>query len=222
MPDPSGQKAFLEVEGTSNTRIPCMFNPAELEISRSNGWVADAAPGRGVPKLRYTGSGSGRMKLQLFFDTTDSGTPVTKYTGQLLELMDVDPSLPGSNAAGLSARPPYVIFHWGDLHSFKAVVSDLELSFVYFSSGGVPLRARLNLTLQQYEESNAFGKQNPTSGTPEPHRTHRVQPGETLDRIAAQHYGDSTQWRALADANGIQDPLALRPGALLAVPRIDQ
>jgi nucleoid-associated protein YgaU len=50
---------------------------------------------------------------------------------------------------------------------------------------------------------------------------HRIQPGETLDRIAAMHYGDSTRWRTIADGNGIEDPLALRPGALLSIPRLD-
>jgi nucleoid-associated protein YgaU len=50
---------------------------------------------------------------------------------------------------------------------------------------------------------------------------HRVQPGETLDRISAQYYGDATQWRRLAAANAVEDPLGLRPGTLLSVPRSD-
>jgi nucleoid-associated protein YgaU len=75
--------------------------------------------------------------------------------------------------------------------------------------------------LKQFKESDAFGPQNPTSGTPRPHRTHRVQPGETLDRITARYYGDSTKWRLLAVANGIEDPLALRPGSLITVPRLE-
>ena len=50
---------------------------------------------------------------------------------------------------------------------------------------------------------------------------HRVQAGETLDRIAAQYYGDSTRWRTLATANGIADPLGLRPGSMLTIPRLD-
>jgi nucleoid-associated protein YgaU len=107
------------------------------------------------------------------------------------------------------------------MHSFKAVIAELEMTFTYFSSTGVPLRASMRLVLQQYEQSDAFGPQNPTSGTPRPHRVHRVQPGETLDRIAARYYGDSTRWRALASANGIQDPLALRPGGLLSIPKLD-
>jgi hypothetical protein len=211
------EKAFLEIEG--GERVPCLFNPSTISVGRQNNWSADPMPGKGVPKLRYTGASSGWMSLDLLFDTTADGSPVTKYTGKILGLMDVDPSLPGTDETTNNARPPTVTFHWGDLHSFAAVVSDLGLTFTYFSSAGVPLRASMHLELRQFEMSNAFGPQNPTSGTPKPHRVHRVQRGETLDRISARYYGDATRWRRLAAANGIEDPLALRPGTLLSIPR---
>ncbi|WP_116948346.1 CIS tube protein [Jiangella endophytica] len=213
------EKAFLEIEG--GERLPCLFNPAQLTVGRTNEWAADRLPGKGVPTLRYAGARSGWLRLELFFDTTHDGSPVTKYTGKIVGLMEVDLNLPGTDETTNNARPPYVTFHWGDLHSFKAVVSDLELAFTYFSSAGVPLRARLWLTLRQYEPSNAFGPQNPTSGTPRPHRVHRVRPGETLDRISAAYYGDATRWRVLAGANAIADPLDLRPGRLLSIPRLE-
>jgi hypothetical protein len=158
--------------------------------------------------------------LTLFFDTTDTGASVTTYTSKLVGLMEINSSLPGSTPTTNNARPPWVTFNWGDFHSFKAVVSSLSLTFEYFSSSGTPLRARAAITLTQYQEDMAFGPQNPTSGTPRPHRVHRVQPGETLDRISALHFGDSTKWRRIADANGIEDPLALRPGSLLAIPEL--
>jgi hypothetical protein len=201
--------------------VPCLFNPETISVGRRNNWAADPMPGKGVPKLRYTGADSGWMRLDLVFDTTSDGTPVTKYTGKILGLMEVDKNLPGSNESTNNARPPTVTFHWGDLHSFKSVVRDLAVTFTYFSSSGVPLRAQMRLELRQYDESLAFGPQNPTSGTPQPHRVHRVQPGETLDRISARYYGDSTRWRMLARTNGIEDPLAIRPGSLLSVPRLD-
>ena len=216
----AGEKAYLEIEGSAD-RIPCLFNPSELQLSRRNAWAADSRPGKGVPTLRYAGASSGHLQLDLFFDTTHDGQAVTKHTGRILQLMDVNAELPGSDQQSNNVRPPWVIFHWGDLHSFKAVVQDLELSFTYFASNGVPLRARMQLNLRQYAPSMAFGPQNPTSGTPRPHRVHRVQPGETLDRISAQYYGDATRWRALAVANGIEDPLALRAGALLSIPRLE-
>jgi hypothetical protein len=212
------EKAFLEIEGTTAT-IPCMFNPAELSVVRTNTWAGTSLAGQRVPQVKYLGAQSGVMTLHLIFDTTDSGEAVTGHTGKVLKLMDVDSSLPGTDPQTNNARPPYVVFHWGNLHSFKAVVSNLSLQFTYFSSTGVPLRASVDLSLTQFAESEAFGPQNPTSGTPEPHRVHRVQPGETLDRISAKYYGDSTRWRAIATANGVTDPLALRTGSLLTIPR---
>ena len=219
MAEPSGQKAFLETE--DGTKVPCLFNPAQLKISRTNSWAGASLPGRGVTRLRYTGANSGVLRVDLFSDTTSTGTDVGTHTGKIVSLMDVDPALPGSDESKHNLRPPYLTFHWGDLHSFKAVIAQLELTYTYFSSTGTPLRATMGLVLRQYEESQAFGRQNPTSGTPHPHQVHRVQAGETLDRISARYYGDSTRWRALATANGIADPLALRPGSVLTIPRID-
>ena len=76
------------------------------------------------------------------------------------------------------------------------MITKADITFDYFSSEGVPLRARVTLSLTQFEPDGAFLRQNPTSGTPRPHRVHRIQRGETLDRISARYYGDA-------------DPLAL-------------
>jgi hypothetical protein len=169
--------------------------------------------------LDYKGAKSGSLSLNLVFDTTHDGKPVTDHTNKLLLLMEIDTTLPGYDAESGNGRPPWVQFHWGDFHSFKAVIADLGLSFTYFSAEGVPLRAKVKLTLNQFEPDDNWGRQNPTSGTPRPHRTHVVQPGETLDRIAAKHYGTSTPWRDIAQANGIEDPFDLRPGTTLAIPQ---
>jgi nucleoid-associated protein YgaU len=45
-----------------------------------------------------------------------------------------------------------------------------------------------------------------------------VQVGDTLDRIAARYFGDSTKWRDIATLNGLADPLDLTPGRLLSIP----
>jgi hypothetical protein len=217
MPIDNDKKAFLETE--TGTKIPCRFNPDELSVSRSNTWKGKAMPGKGVPVLAYRGAGSGSLSLNLVFDTTDTGRPVTDHTNKLLQLMEVDTTLPGYDETSGNGRPPWVQFHWGDFHSFKAVITSLSLNFTYFSSEGKPLRARTSLTLQQFEADDNWARQNPTSGTPRPHRTHIVQPGETLDRIAAKHYGTSAPWRDIAAANGIEDPLSLRPGTMLAIPQ---
>jgi LysM repeat protein len=157
--------------------------------------------------------------LNLTFDTTSDGKAVTEYTDKLLKLMEIDTKIAGYKEAEHNGRPPWVKFHWGThLHSFRAVITSATVQFTYFSHEGVPLRASVDLSLVQYEADGNWGPQNPTSGTPEPNRTHRVQTGETLDRIAATYYGDSTQWRDIARLNSITDPLDLSPGRLIAVP----
>jgi hypothetical protein len=215
-PSTKNTKAFLLTE--RGTNIPCLFNPSQFSFSRSNSWSATSGAGKGVTLLKYKGASSGTLNLTLFFDTTDTGQPVTTYTQKLSDLMEIDPQLAGSNPASNNGRPEWLTFHWGRFHSFKAVVTSLTLAFDYFSFTGVPLRATANMTLTQYDADKVFGPQNPTSGTPRPHRVHRVQRGETLDRIAALHLGDSTRWRSIAETNDIEDPLALRPGSLLAIP----
>jgi nucleoid-associated protein YgaU len=210
-------KAFLEVEGSSE-RIECLFNPAELTISKSNSWQAGDAKGVNAPALRFQAGQSATLALTLMFDTTRTGTDVTRYTSKLLDLLKVDPDLPSSDRGRQSGRPPWVKFHWGDLHSFRAVVDRLQMRFTYFASTGKPLRAKADLTLKQWQDEGLQPLQNPTSSTPTLHSVHVVRTGETLDRIAAARYRDPTRWRLIAEANDIHDPLAVAAGTTLVIP----
>ena len=215
---PTLQKAYLEVEG-QEAKLHCMFNPKTFSFSLSNSWKGDGVPGTPTPEVRYKGGSSGSFSLSLIFDTTAEGTSVTEHTGKLLKLMEMDTSLPGYKESESNGRPPWVRFHWGtSIHMFKSVIDSISVTYTYFSSEGMPLRATAELSLKQYEPIANWGSQNPTSGTLKPHRTHQVQVGDSLDRIAARYYGDSTQWRPIAIANSVRDPLDLRPGSLLTIP----
>lgn len=211
------QKAYLELE--SGSRIECMFNPAKFQFTTSNRWDSDRLPGRTAPMLRFAGGDAGSFSLSLVFDTTDTGNAVTEHTNKLLALMEIDTSIPGYEQSKNNGRPPWTKFHWGrHLHTFKAVVTSANVTFTYFSHEGLPLRAKVDLALEQYEPDATWGAQNPTSGTPKPKRTHQVISGDTLDRIAAKYYGDATKWRAIATNNHILDPLELQPGTILSIP----
>jgi LysM repeat protein len=213
-------KAYLRIEG-SQEELPCLYNPDSFSVSMSNSWESSSAAGAGVQQARFSGSEASTLSLNLTFDTTSQGVPVTNYTSKLVALMKPTVKIKGATDTANNLRPPTVTFHWGSTESFPSAITSLSLNFTYFSSDGTPLRAEADLSLLQYDVSDAFGPQNPTSGTPKPHQVHRVQPGETLDRISAQYYGDATRWRALAIANGLEDPLALRPGLVLAIPKLE-
>lgn len=211
-------KAFLKTE--TGLQIDCLFNPSELTISKSASWQASENKGGNAPELRFQAGQSGTMTLSLTLDTTAKGEDVTTYTGQLMDLLKVDAGLPGSDRQRNKARPPWVEFHWGKLHSFRAIVERLTVKFTYFASDGMPLRAKADLALKQFQDQAEHPLQNPTSHTPTLHTVHRLGHGETLDRVAARHYADATRWRLIAEANGVVDPLRLAPGVLLVIPEL--
>jgi contractile injection system tube protein/LysM domain-containing protein len=214
-------KAAIDIEkGASiglENRIECMFNPTEFTISKGATWEPVAVEGKGQPQMHFVKANPGSFRLDLIFDTTTTGSAVTAHTDLLLQLIEPNKNLP--SPAATTKRPPFVWFSWGHWKSFKAFVRDVSISFTYFSSEGVPLRAKAGVSFEQPEEDEAWPLQNPTSHTPAPHRVHQVQRGETLDRIANTYYSDSTEWRRIAAANRITDPLGISVGSLLVIPR---
>lgn len=218
------QKAFIYDEDHKSKALDCLFNPSEYSFRKGNAWDVKPLPGQNVPSANFTGGDVMTMSFQLFFDTysgasEDSDQDVRDYTEKLLNLMKIDTSLNNANNT-VAGRPPIVSFHWGNYWSFKGVITNVELRFTLFTGQGKPVRATANVTLQQFEELGTYPRQNPTSGGEGVRASHVVQPGDTLDLIAYQEYGDASQWRAIAGANRLENPRAIRPGQRLVVPEL--
>lgn len=62
------------------------------------------------------------------------------------------------------------------------------------------------------------GARNPTSGGIPGRAVHVLQQPESLVSLAQDTYGDAGAWRDIADANGIDDPLRVRPGTRVFLP----
>jgi nucleoid-associated protein YgaU len=120
-----------------------------------------------------------------------------------------------------STEQPSLIFQWGppDVGFFyKVKLITCNASYVRFNSQGWPVRAEVALTLK--EEPNVLGTlpTNPSSGGIAGRRVHTVREGERLAGITDGAYGHPRHWRALARANGIDDPLRIRPGDAVYLP----
>jgi hypothetical protein len=204
----------------TQARVTCMFNPTDYTFAKSVDWAESTDRGANVPALEFTGGKPASLTLKLFFDTTDTGEDVrTKYTNALWDLAMVNPD--SIDSATNKGRPPTCSFEWGTAWSFEAVVTSINTSFTMFKGDGTPVRATVDLTLKQATDPGNFPAQNPTSGGAAGHKRHVVQQRETLDAIAAREYGQAQHWRHIAEANGIDDPMRLRPGMVLALPPIE-
>lgn len=212
--------------------LPVQFNPTELTLNKQVQIAEIPIPGLDMPVLQFVRGQTETMAVDLFFDATDNGMDeysdsVTEKTDAFYQLIKIDRT---------THAPPVCRFVWGGSdfpgsnfdeqwatqnreNGFQCIVEGVRQRFTLFSSDGVPLRATLSLSLREYK---TLKEQVEKIGLESPDRTHAhvVQAGDTLARIASTAYNDATQWRAIAQANGITDPTALSPGQVLQVPPI--
>ena len=197
--------------------VDFQFNPTQVVLSKSAQWTS-----RPAPKYRYAaipefnGADPYTMNLQIFLDasTTPSDTTVQDGVEALLSCCEVT----DASIAADQPSTPWVFFQWGSFStaSFVAYVESVHATYTLFNPSGTPIRATCDLTITQIPILTKG--QNPTSGALEAHRTHRVMAGDTLQSLAWREYGDATAWRAIAQANGIDDPMRLDIGTELLIP----
>jgi hypothetical protein len=122
----------------------------------------------------------------------------------------------------LSVQPPTLVFQWGPPgvgFMMDCVLLNADVDFLRFDPSGIPIRLKIaSLTLQEVPNPLLYALTNPTSGGVPGRESHRVTEGENLQTISQRTYGSPQYWRAVADANGIDDPLRLRPGDLVYLP----
>jgi hypothetical protein len=217
-------KAKLAIEGGDT--IQALFNPTEFTISKANTWTFDPIKGTSLPKGKFGGGKPRDMKVSLLLDQSlpNDGMSVKDITDKLFKMMEV-PS--GSGAGGAGSVPPLVTFQWGEMIPFKAACTSLTIAFQLFKPNGTPIRADVQLQLTQAESATSASSgsakkpTNPTTRSDGGLGVHVVKDGDSLQSVAHNTYGDPNRWRLIAEANGVDNPLHLRRGTALNLPRLD-
>lgn len=205
------KRAYLQilVPQVEDPIIPLRFNPAEYKIEKKNHFAEIAIPGLESPLVQWVRGESERLTADLLADTSDTLEDVRdKFVTRLRGLMRRSEEL---------HAPPIVRLTW-DGEVFKGVLERLDVTYVLFSPDGVPLRAKLGVTLLEHRSVEEQTGQ--PLNSPDVEKTWVTRRGDTLSSIAAAVYADPRLWREIARANGITDPRQLRPGTTLTVPRL--
>ncbi len=191
---------------TDGKRIEVHFNPQSLKLTYSNESRGDNQS-RGASR-QFIGSGTTKLAVELLFDTTkeNKDEDVRKQTDIVADFMRPK-SDPNSRLA-----PPGIAFEWGTF-KFAGIVDSLQSTLDYFSETGVPLRATLSLSITGIDtivEQNNSGENNQPGSLP-------MTAAGTNDNVPnlAGREGNSSNWKAIAAANNIDNPLRLNPGLLI-------
>lgn len=195
--------------------IEALFNPTQYVIDKSNTFASMQVPGRESSIIQFVRGESESLSLELFFDTYTyhSSRDVRDYTNKVRGLLNIDKDI---------HAPRICSFVWGrgglDKPNFTGIVEKATTTFTMFLEDGTPVRARMNLTIKQYQKT---AEEEARESSPDKTKRRTVTNGDSLWLIAAQEYGNSAMWRAIADANDINNPLLLEPGMDLIIPKIE-
>ena len=191
-------------------RIPLRFNPSEYQLQKSNNFAEIGIPGLESPPIQFVRGAAEKLSLELLADTSDTLEDVReKYVNKLRNLMRLNAD---------THAPPIVAFTW-DTQVFKGVLESLTITYVLFSPDGVPLRAKLSVTLKEYRPAAVQFRESPTF-SPDFDKTFVVRRGDTLSGIAGQVFRDPSRWREIARANDVVDPRRIRPGDAVRIPKL--
>lgn len=208
------------------------FNPSSLSTSSTVGWKTNKVASTTRPQtyvLSFPGGESSppTLSFDLLLDAYEgpaddaffsAPNPTALHTFSTRSAESVLPQVTEIAKLQLVApqlhRPPLCKVWWGMILLVEGPLTGLTQTFTRFRPDGTPVRAKLGCTFTD------AGLQPGENFSNDVQKTHTVSLGETLQSIAARHYGDPSRWRLIAEANDLDDPRAVAPGALLVIPAI--
>lgn len=205
-------KIQIMVENTGE-KFNVLFNPEEYTINKDNNFASQAIPGLSGPLLQFVHGNMRTLEMELFFDTYDTDSlpkqDVRDLTNRVVNLTTIDPEL---------HAPPILRVSWASLQ-FRCVLARVSQKFILFADDGRPVRARLNVTFNEFidlvREAKEVSRQTANFS-----KVHVVTQGETLSLIAATYYDDPQVWRPIAIMNNLVDPRDLFSGQSLRIPAL--
>jgi hypothetical protein len=167
------QKARLFSIDSSQFDFEFLFNPTSLQF-KEGVKVKDAEGARtaqGQPKVSFEYPKARTLSLKkLMFDTYEDGANVMdKYVNKLRKAVEfagfsagsgttsTATSTATSTTSGASAaalpRPPIYMFVWGSQNYLRCFVETLDYTLTLFLPDGTPVRAEVNLSLKEVDDS---------------------------------------------------------------------
>jgi Contractile injection system tube protein len=215
------------------------FNPDQITVSRQNSMkdkksskkggnsprILKGSPSEIVSLKKIVLDGEGTQdKCELIMSWM---TPKGGLLGALIGgAISMASSMMGGPAINLATQLPRLMFMYGTGLMFMCQIEKSTIQYTRFNDAGNVIRAEItDLKLGKVQsplDLAAVLPTNPSSGGAPGRRSHMVTAGENLQFIATANYGAPRHWRAVAQTNGIDDPLRVHPGRHLYLPNVEE
>lgn len=199
------------------------FNPSDIQLDAKADWATQKAQADQV-KIEFKSVTPRTLSMTLIFDTTTNNADVrVTYVNQLMNTFVLTP-MPDLNpehdqtaqgTLGMKKRNVLQTFEWGNF-SFMGAITGLSTKYTMFSKDGNPVRAEVKVQMTEYVNQTTFQVGgNRTNITVPQVKLVQMEAGQTLSGMASAL---GTSMAALAQANGISDPMNVPAGTVLGLP----
>jgi hypothetical protein len=203
-------------------KLKVQFNPESMRVNFTN--QRTGGDQRGGSSMQYVGKGVTKLSLDLWFDVTMPGIDnnvkhegdVRNVTREMVLFMTPKEQ---SGEDENSFVPPGVRFIWGSF-LFEGVIDSLDETLEYFSEDGIPLRAKVAVSISQQEIQFQFNQDLTAGRAPSQLQAPGTRPmqsalqGDSVQKAAGRE-GKARDWKAIAESNGIENPRRLEPGRIM-------
>jgi hypothetical protein len=139
----NGVAKFTLTNLTGGGHVELMYFPTKVSTERRSNWEEQDVVGK-VKPLTFSNIGPRRVQIdELWLDRSDAGESIQPDIETLFFLMDVVPG---------KGMPPRLLITWGDRFEV-GVLEEVRVAEEYFTSAGLPVRARCSVTFKELQEA---------------------------------------------------------------------
>lgn len=216
-------------ESDESKHIKVQFNPSSLKVSLANTLKADSKSGDSGSAAQYVDKSSSSLSIELMFDTTVDFEEVKANTDVRLQTQKIAAAFmkPVEGSDDKLLAPARCRFQWGAF-KFVGMVGSYNETLDFFSPEGIPLRAKLGLSLKedkyQFERDASVkakrGQLPNFSKAPKESKKQETAENQTLNEALKKEHKDEANFRNTAMSNGVEDTRQLN-GQPLQVAKSD-
>lgn len=193
------------------------YNPSQLTINKSVNWNGLSVNGTNLQSKQFASGNAKTINISnILFDTTvmfdDTAKSEMNVYEEFIEYLE---QMTLVQEFETELRPPLLTLSWGKgNYFFDCVLTTLNYDFTMFNKEGVPTRAIVNLTFEEIDIGNTTTTEKSRAAM----QSYTIKSDDTLEKIAQSELGNSSKWKIIAIANGIDNPMDLTVGQQIQIP----
>ena len=191
-----------------------MFNPEKFSVSNQIEYAYDYAIGSTGSQQRFDRISPRSFSFEFLIDGTGASGEKRDVTADL-KLFKYTVGYIGD-----THRPTFLVINWGTFIA-RCILKSLTVNYNLFNALGMPLRATINASFEEYITPELEQLQNFLS-SPDVTHTRTITANDRLDLMSYNIYKDPKYYMELARVNKLNNFRNLKTGDTLAFPPVEK